>query len=152
MIPGWRRPRGLRLWPPNAGVAERLGTDGKSMAAVRGSDVLETSQVRIYSSAGRVIGAGFLVAAAVVCTCAHAVARALGESDVAEQAPRRPVDLDFPLLVGRPRERATVVSRRGGGADVVLLRLDAAAECGVAAVGVVGSDPDGARQVTAVGR
>ncbi|MEU9575451.1 trypsin-like peptidase domain-containing protein [Streptomyces massasporeus] len=98
------------------------------MAAVWGSDVLEASQVRIYSSAGRVIGAGFLIAADVVCTCAHVVAWALGESDATEQAPGMPVDLDFPLLVGRPRAWATVVCWRRGGADVALLRLNAAVE------------------------
>ncbi|WP_158102460.1 trypsin-like peptidase domain-containing protein [Streptomyces africanus] len=98
------------------------------MTAVRGSDVLEASQVRIYSSAGRVIGAGFLVAADVVCTCAHVVARALGVSDGAEQGPGEPVVLDFPLLAGRPRARASVVSWRRGGIDVALLRLDAAVE------------------------
>ncbi|WP_431047089.1 hypothetical protein ACQUSR_33380 [Streptomyces sp. P1-3] len=98
------------------------------MAAVRGSDVLEASQVRICSAAGEVIGAGFLVAADVVCTCAHVVAGALGVPDALERAPGEPVDLDFPLLVGRPRARATVVSWRRGGADVALLRLDTAVE------------------------
>ncbi|KUN57921.1 hypothetical protein AQJ46_45255 [Streptomyces canus] len=74
------------------------------------------------------MGAGFLVAADVVCTCAHVVARALGVADAAEQAPGKPVDLDFPLLGGGPRARATVVSWRRGGADVALLRLDAVVE------------------------
>jgi WD40 repeat protein/energy-coupling factor transporter ATP-binding protein EcfA2 len=111
-------------------VPRDVSDKGESMAAVRGSDVLEASQVRIYSSAGRVIGAGFLVAADVVCTCAHVVARALGVPDGAEQAPGKSLDLDFPLLVGRPRARATMVSWRRGGSDVALLRLDAAVEGG----------------------
>ncbi|MFE2638782.1 trypsin-like peptidase domain-containing protein [Streptomyces scopuliridis] len=98
------------------------------MAALRGSDALEASQVRIRSAAGEVIGAGFLVAADVVCTCAHVVTGALGVPDAEERAPGTPVDLDFPLLGGRPRARATVVSWRRGGADVALLRLDAAVE------------------------
>ncbi|WP_148666608.1 nSTAND1 domain-containing NTPase [Streptomyces sp. MOE7] len=99
------------------------------MAAVRrGSDVLDASQVRIYSAAGEVIGAGFLAAADVVCTCAHVAARALGLPGTTEQAPGKPVDLDFPLLRGRPRARATVVSWRHGEADVALLRLDAVVE------------------------
>ncbi|GGM25314.1 hypothetical protein GCM10010129_82330 [Streptomyces fumigatiscleroticus] len=99
------------------------------MAAVRGSDVLEASQVRICSAAGEVIGAGFLVDGDVVCTCAHVVTRALGVPDAAaEQPPGKPVNLDFPLLNGRPRARATVVSWRRGGTDVALLRLDAAVE------------------------
>ncbi|MFF5981058.1 hypothetical protein ACFY78_19640 [Streptomyces olindensis] len=95
------------------------------MAVGRGSDVLEASQVRIHSAAGGVVGAGFLIAADVVCTCAHVVARAVRVPDDAERAPDRPVDLDFPLLDGRPRARASVVSWRHGGADVALLRLDA---------------------------
>ncbi|MER7794729.1 hypothetical protein [Streptomyces sp. NPDC097640] len=98
------------------------------MATVRGSDVLEESQVRMCSAAGEVIGAGFLVAADVACTCAHVVARALGVPDAAERAPGKSVDLDFPLLGGRPRARATVISWRHGGVDVAPLRLDAVVE------------------------
>ncbi|MFF7130482.1 trypsin-like peptidase domain-containing protein [Streptomyces sp. NPDC008240] len=71
------------------------------------------------------IGAGFLVADDVVCTCAHVVAGALCVPDATEQAPCTPLDLDFPLLAGRPRARATVVSWRHGGSDVALLRLTA---------------------------
>ncbi|MBP8534056.1 serine protease [Streptomyces sp. MK37H] len=97
------------------------------MAAIR-RDVLEASQVRIYSDAGAVMGAGFLIAADVVCTCAHVIARAARVPDDAEVAPEGPVDVDFPLLRGRPRVRATVVSWRHGGADVALLQLDAAVE------------------------
>ncbi|WP_210590784.1 trypsin-like peptidase domain-containing protein [Streptomyces sp. GESEQ-35] len=97
------------------------------MAAVLGSDVLEASQVRIRSAAGEVVGAGFLVAADVVCTCAHVVARAVGAPDAVEWAPGQSVDIDFPLLDGSTRQ-ATVVSWRLGGADVALLRLDAGVE------------------------
>lgn len=107
---------------------EKSENRGEQMAAVRGDDVLEASQARVYSAAGEVIGAGFLVAADVVCTCAHTVARAIGMPEHAEQAPGEPVVLDFPLLSGRPRARARVVSWRHGGADVALLRLDAAVE------------------------
>ncbi|MET8538137.1 serine protease [Streptomyces sp. NPDC005065] len=92
------------------------------------SDIVKASQVRVCSTTGEVVGAGFLVAADVVCTCAHVVAQALGVPATAEQAPGQPVDLDFPLLGGRPRARATVVSWRFGGANVALLRLDAAVE------------------------
>ncbi|MCX4632261.1 trypsin-like peptidase domain-containing protein [Streptomyces sp. NBC_01443] len=98
------------------------------MAAVRGSDVLEASQVRVCSTEGEVVGAGFLVAADVVCTCAHVVAQVLGVPDSGQEAPGGPVDLDFPLLEGRPKVRATVVSWRRGGQDVALLRLEAAVE------------------------
>lgn len=89
------------------------------------SAIVEASQVRVCSATGEVVGAGFLVAADVVCTCAHVVARALGVLATAEQALGQQVDLDFPLLGGRPRVRTTVVSWRFGGMDVALLRLDA---------------------------
>ncbi|MFB7755776.1 trypsin-like peptidase domain-containing protein [Streptomyces sp. NPDC056121] len=98
------------------------------MAAVRGSDVLEASQARVYTSDGRVVGAGFLVAEDVVCTCAHVVARALGSETDTEEAPDGFVEIDFPLLPGCPRVRATVESWRTGGVDVALLRLDGPVE------------------------
>ncbi|SEG85608.1 AAA ATPase domain-containing protein [Actinacidiphila yanglinensis] len=88
------------------------------------ASIVEASQVRVYSSTGEAVGAGFLVDADVVCTCAHVVARALEVPATAEKALGQQVDLDFPLLGGRPRVRATVVSWRFGRADAALLRLD----------------------------
>ncbi|QUI29860.1 hypothetical protein H9W91_02530 [Streptomyces alfalfae] len=99
------------------------------MAAVRKSDVLEASQARVYSADGEVVGAGFLVSDDVVCTCAHVVVRALGLPGTgAEGLPDGTVDIDFPLLPGRPRVRAAVVSWRTRGADAALLRLRAPVE------------------------
>ncbi|WP_091245140.1 nSTAND1 domain-containing NTPase [Micromonospora matsumotoense] len=95
------------------------------MAVERRSDSLQASQVRIRLAKGEVIGAGFLIAADVVCTCAHVVAQVFGLPASVEEAPRGWVDLDFPLLPARPSARASVVSWRHGGADVALLRLDA---------------------------
>ncbi|PZT70379.1 hypothetical protein DN402_33985 [Streptomyces sp. SW4] len=108
--------------------AEPRGDGGFFMVAVRGSDALRASQVRICSATGTVAGAGFLIAADVVCTCAHVVARALGTRTGPQPAPDEQVHLDFPLLGGRPTARATVASWRRGGADVALLRLDAPVE------------------------
>lgn len=48
--------------------------------------------------------------------------------DTAETAPGGQLELDFPLLGGRPRARAEVVSWRRDGADVALLRLDTVVE------------------------
>ncbi|MEV0122120.1 trypsin-like peptidase domain-containing protein [Streptomyces sp. NPDC050703] len=121
------------------------------MAAVRKSDVLAASQARVYSADGEVVGAGFLVADDVVCTCAHVVVRALGARETGDQAgdgtgaegwaengtenangageaPPGALDLDFPLLPGRPRARAAVVSWRTRDADVALLRLSGPVE------------------------
>ncbi|MDK0519349.1 AAA family ATPase [Streptomyces sp. ML-6] len=95
------------------------------MAVVRGSEVLEGSQARVYAGDGRVIGAGFLVAGDVLCTCAHVVARALGLPGTGpDEPPDRAVEVDFPLVTGRPRARARVESWRANGVDVALLRLD----------------------------
>ncbi|MFE9823943.1 trypsin-like peptidase domain-containing protein [Streptomyces sp. NPDC005791] len=90
---------------------------------MREIDVLEASQARVHASDGEVVGAAFLVAEDVLCTCAHVVTRALGLPG-AEEPSESAVEFDFPLLPGRPRMRATVKSWRTGGADVALLRLD----------------------------
>ncbi|MFJ2896072.1 AAA family ATPase [Streptomyces sp. NPDC087218] len=99
------------------------------MAVLRGSDALEASQARVYAGDGRVVGAGFLVAGDVLCTCAHVVARALGLPGAGpEEPPERAVEVDFPLVAGHPRAHATVESWRAGGGDVALLRLDGPVE------------------------
>ncbi|WP_064273399.1 trypsin-like serine peptidase [Streptomyces sp. RTd22] len=101
------------------------------MTAVREQDVLTAALVRIRTVSGAVVGAGFLVDADVVCTCAHVVAQALERSDVPEEPPADAVALDFPLLRDAegavPVARATVVTWRwaeDGSGDVALLRLD----------------------------
>ncbi|WP_189548002.1 nSTAND1 domain-containing NTPase [Streptomyces gelaticus] len=106
------------------------------MAAEFRSDVLETSQVRIFSVHGDVAGAGFLVAADLVCTCAHVVEEALDLPAPMDEAPGGSVSLDFPLLSAHPSARASVVSWRHGRADVALLRLDRPVE-GARPVGLV---------------
>ncbi|MFD3921464.1 trypsin-like peptidase domain-containing protein [Streptomyces sp. NPDC058595] len=106
------------------------------MAVEFRSDVLGTSQVRIFSVDGDVAGAGFLVAADLVCTCAHVVEEAMDLPAPMGEAPGGSVNLDFPLLSGRPSARAGVVSWRHGGADVALLRLERPVE-GARPVGLV---------------
>ncbi|WP_329521864.1 nSTAND1 domain-containing NTPase [Spirillospora sp. NBC_01491] len=81
-------------------------------------------------------GAGFLVAADLVCTCAHVVEEALDLPAPVDEAPGGSVNLDFPLLSARPSARARVVSWRHGGADVALLRLERPVE-GARPVGLV---------------
>jgi hypothetical protein len=46
---------------------------------------LEASLVRIYTTDGRVIGAGFLVSEWHIITCAHVVAGSLGLADVRQR-------------------------------------------------------------------
>ena len=60
---------------------------------------LEFSVVRVRAASGRTIGAGFLVAARQVLTCAHVVAQALGLPDDTLETPQDEVLLDFPLVV-----------------------------------------------------
>ncbi|MEV7279786.1 trypsin-like peptidase domain-containing protein [Streptomyces sp. NPDC093111] len=93
------------------------------MAAVHEQEILARSLVRVRTRSGQVVGAGFLVAADTVATCAHVVAEAAGEPGVPDTPPDGPVRLDFPLLSGR-EARATVLTWRAE-ADVALLRLDA---------------------------
>ncbi|MFB7919301.1 trypsin-like peptidase domain-containing protein [Streptomyces sp. NPDC056061] len=106
------------------------------MVAEFRSDVLDASQVRIFSVHGDVAGAGFLIAADLVCTCAHVVEEALDLPAPVDKAPGGSVGLDFPLLSVRPSARASVVSWRHGRADVALLRLDRPVE-GARPVGLV---------------
>ncbi|MFD7981037.1 trypsin-like peptidase domain-containing protein [Streptomyces sp. NPDC059071] len=91
------------------------------MAAVYEEEILARSVVRVRSRSGHVVGAGFLVAADLVATCAHVVARADGQAGIPDEPPDGPVDLDLPLLGGRTA-RATVVTWRLD--DIALLRLD----------------------------
>ncbi|MCC4314813.1 nSTAND1 domain-containing NTPase [Streptomyces malaysiensis] len=79
----------------------------------------ERGAARIFGPDGIPVGAGFLVAEDLLCTCAHVVATADGAE------PPGPVEVDFPLLVGArpgPRVSATVESWRPQD-DVAVLRL-----------------------------
>jgi len=73
---------------------------------------------RVYGRSGQVGGAGFLVTPDLVLTCAHVIG---------DEAPADPVDLDFPLLDGRPSAQADVVAwqpiRPDGTGDIAVLRL-----------------------------
>ncbi|MGO8770835.1 trypsin-like peptidase domain-containing protein [Mycobacterium sp.] len=87
--------------------------------------------LRVRTSDGEVVGAAFLAADRVVCTCAHVVAQALGISEQAEQAPAEPVRLEF--YIDDTVARATVTtwmpvrgddSATGEPEDIALLTLD----------------------------
>jgi WD40 repeat protein len=70
---------------------------------------LESSIVRIYSSSGKVIGAGFLVSQKYIITCAHVVADALGLPRTTAQMPDAEITLDFPLVAPKQLLKAKVV-------------------------------------------
>ncbi|MDX2937342.1 AAA family ATPase [Streptomyces ipomoeae] len=99
---------------------------------LRGEAALESGLVRIRG-ADEVAGAGFLVAADIICTCAHVVADALGLPRDTMAAPSEAVQVEFPLVRdadgGIPARRARVVSWQpvleDDSGDVTLLRLDA---------------------------
>ncbi len=98
------------------------------------SPAASSSALRILRADGTVVGAGFLVDAQHVFTCAHVVAEALGLSPFSPTLPNQPILLDFPLLPSTPRLRAHVtvwqpVNEDWNGGDIVgLALLDAAPE------------------------
>ncbi|MFE7759057.1 trypsin-like peptidase domain-containing protein [Streptomyces sp. NPDC057429] len=120
----------------------------KGPSRARGAGTVESGLVRLRAASsarlladgssssradGPVVGAGFLVAPDIICTCAHVVADALGLPRDTENAPTDVVRVEFPLLRdvgGRiPAVSATVVSwqptrEEDDSGDVALLRLD----------------------------
>ncbi|GET43308.1 S1 family peptidase [Microseira wollei] len=70
---------------------------------------LESSLARIYSKSGEVIGAGFLVTAKHILTCAHVVADALEIERETVEIPDAEITLDFPMLAPQRLFKARVV-------------------------------------------
>jgi WD40 repeat protein len=91
------------------------------------------SIARVFDETGLVVGAGFLVAADVVATCAHVVLDALGRDPSDGRLPPERVLVDFPFTreSGERSVAARVVQwvpvMPDGSGDVALLRLDVAA-------------------------
>ena len=93
------------------------------------------SVVRILRGDGTVVGAGFLVDARHIFTCAHVVAEALGHSPFWSTRPQELLSLDFPLLphpTAPQRARVVLwqpVNEEWDGGDIAGLELlDAAPE------------------------
>ncbi len=88
---------------------------------------LEASLVRIRTTNGQVVGAGFLVEERHILTCAHVVAGALGLADDTPEKPQTPVSLDVPRVAPRQLLTARVVLWRpplpDGGDDLAGLEL-----------------------------
>ncbi len=72
-------------------------------------DSLNASLVRMRTTDGRVVGAGFLVGERQIITCAHVVSQALDLADYPLDAPQGAVSLDFPLIPPRALLTAKVV-------------------------------------------
>jgi parallel beta-helix repeat protein len=70
---------------------------------------LDASLVRIRTTDGRVVGAGFLVRERHILTCAHVVSQALGLPDSHLEPPQEAVLLDFPLVSPQTLLKALVV-------------------------------------------
>src|SRR5690242_15560118 len=87
---------------------------------------LSVSLVRVRNAKGAVVGAGFLVALDLVCTCAHVVATAFGLRQTPEVATGGELDLDFQLLEDA-KASAYVQAWRpiapDGSGDIAVLRL-----------------------------
>ncbi len=90
-------------------------------------DSLNASLVRMRTTDGRVVGAGFLVGERQIITCAHVVSQALDLSDYPLDAPQGLIALDFPLIPPRTLYSARVVlwcpPLSDGRGDIVGLEL-----------------------------
>ena len=88
---------------------------------------LHASILRIADAHDAIIGAGFLAAPWLVCTCAHVVADALGISRDTVSRPTTEVRLDFPFLdeahISASVEVWVPIEPDGGGGDIAVLRL-----------------------------
>src|SRR5215467_2266506 len=97
---------------------------------------LRKSIVRIFNTAGAVVGVGFLVSGKRLFTCAHVVADALDIPRNTQQAPTSAIHLDFPLVAAGQALSARVIywlPIRAGTAtplayeeDIVILELEGA--------------------------
>ncbi len=110
----------------------------------------EASIVRFLAADNTVVGAGFLVAADTVLTCAHVVTAALRipSNHEAPGAPTDPLCLDFPIvapnriLYARVDAQYWQPPQTDGSGDIAILRLDGNVPEGAGAVRLVQSDED----------
>ncbi|MBY8856190.1 trypsin-like peptidase domain-containing protein [Nocardia sp. CA2R105] len=95
------------------------------------TDRLRSATVRILTSGGEVVGAGFVVRPDLVATCAHVVALAVGCDPGDGRAPEHPVIVDFPWSDTPVRSTARVRHwspiRADGRGDLAVLELVGAA-------------------------
>ena len=88
----------------------------------------ENSIIRIFTSRGTVVGAGFLVSEWSLITCAHVVVTALDLKVCSSEMPTTSISLDFPLVAPRQIFTAQVVfwqpPRSDGSGDIAILQLN----------------------------
>jgi tetratricopeptide (TPR) repeat protein len=103
--------------------------------------LLNSAVVRIHTTSGRVVGAGFLVGERQVLTCAHVVAQAFGITANTSNPPQGKVYLDFPLVAPERRVTALVTAWQpalaDGSGDVAGLELETIPPEGVQAVQLI---------------
>ena len=87
---------------------------------------IHSALVRIWSSDGHIIGAGFLVSEQHILTCAHVVSDALEHPK--DTMPDTPIQLDFPFVA--PQQMVTAVvaipwlpRQKDGTGDIAVLEL-----------------------------
>lgn len=69
---------------------------------------LDAAVVRVWSSAGEVVGSGFLVDPSHIVTCAHVVTAALGRRTSDEPGLPNILNIDFPLIAANRLVQAEV--------------------------------------------
>jgi Trypsin-like peptidase domain len=101
-------------------------------------ELLDAALVRMRTTDGRVIGAGFLVGERHILTCAHVVSQALCLPDHPLDLPQGLVSLDFPLVSPRTLYTARVVLwcplLSDGSGDIAGLELQGEPPAGAAVV------------------
>ncbi|MET9450195.1 nSTAND1 domain-containing NTPase [Streptomyces cinerochromogenes] len=97
-------------------------TEAQPPAAPSGGTAFEQGLARLFDRHGELLGAGFLLARDLVCTCAHVI------PEDGEDGPCRPGEqllVDFPLVPAESRERVTATLAAWHPADdIAFLRLD----------------------------
>ncbi|MQY20291.1 nSTAND1 domain-containing NTPase [Nocardia macrotermitis] len=94
-----------------------------------GPGSLDAAVLRIFDTAGGVVGLGFLITEQIALTCAHVVTAATHSGADAESSTGASLDVDLPLLSSNHRVKATVEqlipATSWSSGDVAVLRLDA---------------------------
>ncbi|QLY32275.1 serine protease [Nocardia huaxiensis] len=115
-----------------------------------GAGRLGAAVARVLDQAGSPVGAGFVIGAGRLATCAHVVEEAAGEGGVGVE-----VTVDFPLVDGAPRVVARVHRwepvRADGRGDIALLAIEGEAVGGMSSPPLWRADRPWGREFRAIG-